>query len=332
MIGANKFRLGLFVLAGIVLFLGALFFLGLSDMFTKKAKFATFFNESVQGLAVGSPVKYKGVPIGTVSKITIELANKIIRVDMDIELKSFTLNNHLDKGRELEEFYKFFRNERSMGLRCRLEYAGITGLKYIEMDYFDPDQKCKIIERPKHLGSEYLYIPSSPSVFKDILKLMNRSLERIAKIDFEKISEDLTDTLQQAKKLLGDPKLKQAVHQLERMSDNLEKSTASISKVLTEKKIRDIVNSFADNLKGIEKLVERIDKTVKAAKLDRTSNAFREAAESVNETKQMLTNTLMKLDQTFDSITELINYLNDDPSALLKGKRKPKIVFPKKSK
>ena len=62
MIEANKFRLGLFVIIGSVLFFIVLFVFGLSDIFVRKGKFVSLFNESVQGVAVGSPVKYKGVP------------------------------------------------------------------------------------------------------------------------------------------------------------------------------------------------------------------------------------------------------------------------------
>ena len=85
----RNFRLGLFVTGGIVLFLAILFFLGMSDLFTNKAVLRTSFTESVQGLTVGSPVKYRGVPIGTVKRIAIRVADKLVQVDMEIQRDLF---------------------------------------------------------------------------------------------------------------------------------------------------------------------------------------------------------------------------------------------------
>ncbi|QSH40072.1 MlaD family protein [Lentisphaerota bacterium ZTH] len=332
MIEANKFRLGLFVLIGIALFLACLFVFGLSDMFTKKARFVSVFRESVQGLNIGSSVKYKGVPVGTVKKISILVDEKLILVDMDIDLSFFTTGKSKVQGNLLQKFYQFCRSERDKGLRCRLEYAGITGLKFVEIDYFAQPGEPVAIPRPDYLRKDVFYVPSSPGVFSDILKLINVSLERISKIDFENISNQMSSTLGEMKKIVSDPKLKKAIEQLKNMSSNLEKSSESIAKVLTEKRLRQIFNRVEDSLNSLDALAKRVTSQLGQAKLPATSKAFREAAESVNDTKQMLGNTLMKLDQAIDALTELVNYLNDDPSSLLKGKKKPKIDFPEPQK
>ena len=39
-----------------------------------------------------------------------------------------------------------------------------------------------------------------------------------------------------------------------------------------------------------------------------------------------LSNTLLKLNQTLDSLRELTDYLNQDPSSLVSGKKKPKVL------
>ncbi len=324
---ANKFRLGMFVLAGLLLFITGLFFLGLEDLFIRKAHFVTLFPESVQGLTVGSPVKYKGVPIGTVASITIQVENKLIRVGMDIDLSGFTVEKTITDDNKMRFFHKFIIKEREKGLRCRLEYAGITGLKYIELDYFKTELSENPIPPPKWMEHFAIYLPSSPSVFKDILKLINTSLERIAKVDFEKVSNDLTGVLDEVKKIVSDPKLVKAIDQLESMSANLDETTKTLTDALTPEKVNEIINNVDRILDKLHIISKRLEVQLNKARIADTADSFRKAANSVTEGRDMISRTLLKFNQAIDAFTEFLNYLNDDPEALLKGKSKPKIIF-----
>jgi ABC-type transporter Mla subunit MlaD len=67
---ANYFKLGLFVILAFCLGAGFLIMFGAGELFKKELFAETCFDESVQGLDVGSEVKYKGVQIGTVKSIT----------------------------------------------------------------------------------------------------------------------------------------------------------------------------------------------------------------------------------------------------------------------
>jgi ABC-type transporter Mla subunit MlaD len=328
MVQANKFRLGLFVLLGTLLFVFGLFILGLEDLFIKKAHFISLFPESVQGLTVGSPVKYKGVPIGTVSKITIQVENKLVRVDMDINLSAFTAETPIKEGADKMQLFKnFIVKEREKGLRSRLEYAGITGLKYIELDYFKPQTQADPIPAPKRLDSYAIYIPSTPSAFKDVLKLLNTSLERIAKIDFEGLSKRLDAVLEGAQKIISGPKLLKAIDQMEAMSGNLKESSRVLKETVTPEKMREIINNVDKILDKLHKISSRLEVQLKEAKIADTADSFRKAANAVTEGRDMISNTLLKVNQAIDSFTEFLNYLNDDPEALLKGKSKKEVIF-----
>ena len=78
----QKLKTGVFIVSGVLLLLAMLFFLGLSDIFVDKVKLITCFQESVQGLSVGSPVKYRGVQVGSVSEISIMMQEKTVWVTM----------------------------------------------------------------------------------------------------------------------------------------------------------------------------------------------------------------------------------------------------------
>src|SRR5215813_2116550 len=62
-------RLGVFVFAALALFTGVLFVLGGRSLFQPTFIFETYFNDSVAGLEVGSPVRFRGVPLGQVTEI-----------------------------------------------------------------------------------------------------------------------------------------------------------------------------------------------------------------------------------------------------------------------
>ena len=132
----HYFRIGLFAIGALLALAAGLFYLGAADSFSEKIMFTTTFPESVQGLTKGSEVKYKGVPIGAVEKITILADQKLIRVDMSVDPKVFNGFGDVSSDEEkISELRKFFLKERDNGLSCYLELSGITGQRYIEMDY-----------------------------------------------------------------------------------------------------------------------------------------------------------------------------------------------------
>ncbi|MDF2698350.1 MAG: Paraquat-inducible protein, partial [Labilithrix sp.] len=65
----NHFKLGLFVLLAFAAVIATLITLGAWSMRKDSVQYHTYFNESVQGLDVGAPVKFRGVTIGFVSGI-----------------------------------------------------------------------------------------------------------------------------------------------------------------------------------------------------------------------------------------------------------------------
>ena len=66
---ANYFKLGLFVIGAIAAGIIVLVIIGSGRWFQKRIVIETYFNESVQGLDVGSKLKVRGVAIGEVTRI-----------------------------------------------------------------------------------------------------------------------------------------------------------------------------------------------------------------------------------------------------------------------
>ncbi|NOU48284.1 MAG: MCE family protein [Bacteroidales bacterium] len=85
-----KIRLGLFVAGGLALFLIAIFIIGKQkNLFNPVFKLSTTFY-NVSGLQVGNNVRFSGINVGTVDKISI-INDSTVRVDMLVrqEVKQF---------------------------------------------------------------------------------------------------------------------------------------------------------------------------------------------------------------------------------------------------
>ena len=60
---------GLFVLLALVILIMLIMSIGGRSLFTQQAKYTLFFNKSVKGLNVGSPIMFRGVRIGQVTTV-----------------------------------------------------------------------------------------------------------------------------------------------------------------------------------------------------------------------------------------------------------------------
>ena len=68
---STKLKIGLFLVASLLLTVSMLIWLGASRYFENPQTVVAYFSESVQGLESDSPVKFRGVPVGRVKKIRI---------------------------------------------------------------------------------------------------------------------------------------------------------------------------------------------------------------------------------------------------------------------
>ena len=322
----NKFKTGLFTVAALVLLGLMLFSFGLADLLVNKVSLETFFTESVQGLATGAPVKYKGVPVGTVRDIAIYVGEKKIRVDMDIELKVFKNAANQPMFRSDEEFLKFLHQEVLNGLRCRLDYAGITGMRYVELDYFaQPGTPLETEE-----SSTTFLIPSSPSAFKDLAKSLNTSLDRISRIRFEEISDSLVHNLSDLNAVLSSPDLKETLAHLKAMSANLSQTSESVNQVVTAKRLEELSTNLETTLAEIRKLSGTIASAVDAAQVGERSAAFRQAMTSITDAADTISaqrdNWVAlqdKVQQAMAALQDLLTNLNEDPGSLIRGRGVP---------
>lgn len=92
----NNIKLGLFVLAGLLLVIISLYMIGKdTNMFGKNYTLRVHF-ENVQGLTPGNNIRYSGIQVGTVKKVKF-LNDTLIEVTMliDVKMKKYIHKNDL---------------------------------------------------------------------------------------------------------------------------------------------------------------------------------------------------------------------------------------------
>ncbi|HEX4211358.1 MAG TPA: MlaD family protein, partial [Candidatus Binataceae bacterium] len=70
---ANPKAVGIFILGALALAVLAIIVIGSGRIFQKSNRYVLFFAGNVNGLRVGAPVKFKGVEVGSVANVLLNL-------------------------------------------------------------------------------------------------------------------------------------------------------------------------------------------------------------------------------------------------------------------
>lgn len=155
--------IGAFILGGLVLAVVAILAVGSAEFISPRTRAVAYFRGSVQGLGVGARVEFRGVPIGKVSEIKLEIdirdQSAIIPVFME-------LNPHAASyigGARKEEMT--IESAVAKGLRATLaQQSFVTGQMLVELD-LKPDTPGTLY-RPNE-GD----LPEIPTIKSDIEQL-----------------------------------------------------------------------------------------------------------------------------------------------------------------
>lgn len=142
----NKKLIGLFTIASISIFIGiVLMFIG-DRIFTRnKDQLVMYFEESISGLIIGSPVSFRGVQIGSVSRIDLIADTK----DMNFSIPVFVKLNEeqtfrVKSYRKIKDKDAFIEDLIKKGLRARLTTQSyLTGQLMIELEML-PNTKANL--------------------------------------------------------------------------------------------------------------------------------------------------------------------------------------------
>ncbi len=174
--------------------------------------YVTYFRESIQGLAKGSPVQLHGVQLGNVTTLKLVLdprakadAGLIARVEFVLEPE-----RALTDATQSSLSHEALRAQVPKGLRVVLETTNyLTGQKVLALTYV-PDKQTEDLTEEN--GS--LVLPSHTRGLGSLTDALSEVATRLNRIPYEEIGANLNKTLRSADQTLGGPELKRALVEL----------------------------------------------------------------------------------------------------------------------
>jgi paraquat-inducible protein B len=331
----NHWKLGLFVVLGFATALGGLLWVGQRQFRRESFRTVTYFDEAVQGLAIGGMVQFRGSPVGQVAAISVAPDRRHVEVESDISvdaLKRFGL-----RQRDIaaaEDGYV-------MGdLRMQLVAAGLTGAKLIQVDFFDPKKYP-----PEKLSwvPPINYIPSVPSTLRSVEEAVLEAVNYVPEIA-GKVSA-LLDKLDRAIDAIDAPAVaRQARATLETADRDLRaiesagvatRTAAALDEAReTLATVRRIGNDVAADrgplyaaLGRVESAAGALEKAIQDASVASTASTIRTTAATFGETGRNLNELdaevrtdLVAFREAMERLRDLADLLERDPSSLLHGK------------
>lgn len=193
-------RIGVFMTGGIVLLVFALLVFGGGQVFRQKIEMETYIKGSVQGIDVGTPVKFRGVLIGKVTRISFAFTEYHLKETdglYNYVVLFMEINREVFPNMFTSDLTPLLTRSIEQGMRVRIEPQGITGLNYLDIDYFDPTRFPAIW--PPWKPSVY-YIPSAPGELISFLDSINAILREVEKLNINGISQTGTELLENLNK------------------------------------------------------------------------------------------------------------------------------------
>ncbi len=318
----TKFSVGLFLIVGIAVIIVGVIWLGMSNYFEKGRLFVAYFDESVQGLDVDSPVKYRGVHIGRVHTIRVAPDGKLIEVILKIESEVSPDGGIND-------------------LVAQLKSVGITGLMFLELEQKESDTSAKPSFTFK---PQYPVIATRPSQISKIRQGIEDIFNMFRALDADTISEQLTSALKKINKTIDDAQLAQLVgdvrttvkalqrlvdtKQMDRVLVSLEKTSGNFNRVAvnadggiteirrTVDRLGQVIDGSGGNLEGITADLKASATEIKRAMT--TATALLENTDrQVDTIQRQVLLTLNRIDRATDTLNRFLDQLANQPSQVI---------------
>jgi len=316
----NTTSIGLFIVTGVVLGVTGLLLFSSSKMFSKTKELIVYFDDSLNGLNEGAPVKFRGVTVGSVKRVMVQFnqATNDYAMPVIIELEEKLLRERMPSST-----YAF--NESAMagrikaGLRATLQTESlVTGVLYVGVD-INPNASPPVFHQ---LETLYPELPTEPTKTQQLFN-------NLASLDIKSIQTNVNALLTKLDATVGQLKMAD-------INDSVTNLLASVNRLVTSP---DITNGLAalrptlDQYRELgAKVTSKIDPlsdsiTNSLAQADRALVQLRGAGENLKSmlspdspVRNDLDQALEQLAGAAQSISSLVDFLKQHPNALITGR------------
>jgi paraquat-inducible protein B len=316
--------IGAFVIGAVALVVVSVIALGSGRLFRTTYQFVLYFQGSVNGLHVGAPVKYKGVEIGSVTDILLQLEEvEVDRIPVIVELdarkiagRGFTGNLLVDPS-ELQTAI-------DRGLRGQLQMESfVTGVLYVALDLY-PNNPARFVQ-PQ--GSRYREIPTVPTELEQVQDELRKAFTQLAKIDFNAVTVAMTHAFEGIERFTNSPALNASLRSLEQTMPKFDEAIVNIQRlaVTLDKNASDLSTDLQQTSAATRAVLAEIETAVKQAGItmkeaEGTMIGARAVIDPDSPVFYELTKSLREISGAARSLRLLAGYLERNPRALIFGK------------
>ncbi|GJL68399.1 MAG: paraquat-inducible protein [Nitrospirales bacterium] len=258
------------------------------------------FDGSVRGLSVGAPVEFRGIKIGIVSDIAVNLDPNTLEIKIPVLIEiqperittTQVMQSQIMQAQVSEDRYAVMNHMVQRGLRAQLETGSLlTGQLFVGLDFQEDLPQKELI-----MTGKYPEIPAIPATMDQLRRTITDVMAEIRRLPLDEIAKEILETVEGGNRLVNSPETQNAIHNLNAALGNVEKLTGGLDQ-------------------QVDGLMANLDKTLGTVQKGlRIVDPDSPAAVNIN-------NTLKELSAAARSIRVLADYLEQHPEALVKGKQ-----------
>ncbi len=328
---ASPTLIGIFTLVGLLLGGAALLLFGAGKFFEKSSNIQLYFDQSANGLLVGSEVRFGGVLIGHVTSMKVlvdtKRNRKIIPVVVQLSTKdladiSSTSGEGIDLATE-----DGVRKAVAQGLCARMKQQSLlTGKLYIE---FDIAPAAEFYTYQPDVKPPYPIVPTMGTEMDELIAGVADGLKKFNSLDLGSAMKELHDVLDSTKAQIAALNVKE-------INDNLVGITTDVRALVGNKKLSKAIDSLDEALtgideltikanKGFEPLLKDLEKVLQQAnaglaKIDEATNDIARVTNPRAPVLMRLQNALEEAERAAQSVKELANDMKQNPNSIILGK------------
>jgi paraquat-inducible protein B len=308
------------VLGGVLLAVIAVVAFGSGQFFRDTRRYISFFEGSVSGLDISAPVRFRGIDVGSVRDILVDLPN-VDRTSTDLRIAVI-----YDLDREWVEARGAAARVADpldintlidLGIRAELATESlVTGRKYIALDL---DPLNPVITTPV-AGAPYPEIPTLTTGLERIEEEVYRIISEIGSVRLDSLVSVATVAFGEIGDVAASPALASAIEHLPRTVDRLNTTIGDLQALVV--RVDSAVAPMGDD---VRRTADQAATTL--ARLDTT---LAEATVVIRDARGVLVpespplvqfeRAMLELSAASRALRDVADYLERNPSALVRGR------------